>query len=99
MPLSRKNRPARMTSREFNQHTNRAKAASASGPVIITDRGEPAHVLMSYADYERLTGEPKSLYDAVAMPETADIDLMQYVPIRQVDPDRFDHRELIDGSR
>lgn len=45
-----------MTSREFNQDTGRAKKAAEAGPVYITDRGRPAHVLLSYEDYERLVG-------------------------------------------
>ncbi|UCI09350.1 type II toxin-antitoxin system Phd/YefM family antitoxin [Mesorhizobium sp. B1-1-8] len=43
-----------MSSREFNQDTARAKRAARNGPVIITDRGEPSHVLMSMEDYEKL---------------------------------------------
>jgi len=45
-----------MTSRQFNQDTAGAKRAAASGPVYITDRGEPAHVLLTFAAYERLVG-------------------------------------------
>lgn len=48
-----------MTSREFNQHTGRAKAAADLGPVIITDRGEPAYVLLSNREFERLRGTTK----------------------------------------
>ena len=32
-----------MTSREFNQDAGGAKKAAEKGPVIITDRGRPAH--------------------------------------------------------
>lgn len=46
----------KMSSREFNQDTSGAKKAAAHGPVYITDRGRPAHVLLSYEDYERLLG-------------------------------------------
>ncbi len=45
-----------ISSREFNQDTSGAKKAAAHGPVYITDRGRPAHVLLSYEDYERLLG-------------------------------------------
>ncbi|AZE22438.1 VapB protein (antitoxin to VapC) [Pseudomonas chlororaphis subsp. aureofaciens] len=41
-----------ISSREFNQDTSGAKKASRNGPVIITDRGRPAHVLLSIEDYE-----------------------------------------------
>ncbi|HET8745515.1 MAG TPA: type II toxin-antitoxin system Phd/YefM family antitoxin [Ramlibacter sp.] len=48
-------RITRLTSREFNQDTARAKKAAAEGPVVITDRGEPSHVLMTYERYRELT--------------------------------------------
>ena len=56
----------RLTSRELNQDTSRAKKAARSGPVFITDRGRPAHVLLSIEDYQRLVGGERSLLDAVA---------------------------------
>jgi prevent-host-death family protein len=43
-----------MTSREFNQHIARAKRAASKGPVIITDRGRPAYVLMRHDTYRKL---------------------------------------------
>jgi prevent-host-death family protein len=46
----------KISSREFNQDTSGAKKAAARGPVYITDRGRPAHVLLAYEDYERLLG-------------------------------------------
>ena len=42
------------TAREFNQDPSGVKRASREGPVFITDRGKPAHVLMTVAAYERL---------------------------------------------
>jgi prevent-host-death family protein len=45
-----------LSSREFNQDTGRAKKAATEGPVFITDRGKPAHVLLSIKDYQRLAG-------------------------------------------
>ncbi len=47
--------PATFSAREFNQDASRVKRASRDGPVFITDRGKPAHVLMTVAAYERLT--------------------------------------------
>ena len=55
-----------LSSRDFNQDTSGAKKASRRGPVIITDRGRPAHVLLTIEDYRRLTGSQMSLLDAIA---------------------------------
>jgi prevent-host-death family protein len=55
-----------LTSRAFNQDTSRAKKAAENGPVFITDRGRPAHVLMTIEEYQRLSGEHVSLADALA---------------------------------
>ncbi len=38
-------------SREFNQDLSRAKREADAGPVVITDRGEPAYVLLSCERY------------------------------------------------
>ena len=63
------------TSRELNQDIARAKKAAKSGPVFITNRGKPAHVLLSIEDYRRLTAERRSLVEALSMTGLADIDL------------------------
>ena len=41
-----------ISSREFNHDTSGAKKATREGPVIITDRGKPAHVLLSIEEYQ-----------------------------------------------
>ena len=64
-----------LSSREFNQDTSRAKKASTKGPVFITDRGRSAHVLLSMEEYQRLSGQPRSLVDALSMPGLAEIEL------------------------
>lgn len=63
-----------ISSREFNQGTSEAKRAANNGPVFITDRGRPAHVLMSFEHYQRLTKQRRNIADALAMPGTADIE-------------------------
>ena len=63
-----------LTSREFNQDASGAKKAANNGPVIITDRGRPAHVLLSIEEYQRLTGNIQSIVDLLAMPNTEDIE-------------------------
>lgn len=63
-----------MTSREFNQDASKAKRAAMEGPVIITDRGRAAHVLLSMEEYERLRGvERKTIGEMLHMPGLADI--------------------------
>jgi prevent-host-death family protein len=64
-----------LSSREFNQDTSRAKKAALEGPVFITDRGEPAHVLLSIEDYRRITGMEMSLLEALAQPDIPGEDL------------------------
>lgn len=63
-----------ISSREFNQDTSSAKKATRQGPVIITDRGRPAHVLLSIEEYQKLTGSNANIVDLLVMPEAADID-------------------------
>jgi prevent-host-death family protein len=63
-----------LTSREFNQDASGAKRAAKHGPVFITDRGKPAHVLLSIEEYQRLTGGPGSIIDLLAMPGVEDIE-------------------------
>jgi prevent-host-death family protein len=61
-----------ISSREFNQNVSRARRAADSGPVVITDRGEPAYVLLRHDEYRRLTtGEPgiRELLDYPGMEE------------------------------
>jgi prevent-host-death family protein len=64
----------KLSSREFNQDTSRAKRAAKRGPVFITDRGRPSHVLLTVADYQRITGGQKSIAELLAMPEAARIE-------------------------
>lgn len=63
-----------ISSREFNQDTGRAKRAAKRGPVFITDRGRPAHVLLTIEDYEKITEEHESILDKLAMPEASAIE-------------------------
>jgi prevent-host-death family protein len=53
-----------VSSRGLNHDVSSAKKAAKDGPVIITDRGKPSHVLMTYGEFERLTGKHRSLAEA-----------------------------------
>jgi len=66
--------PVRFSSREFNQDTSRAKRAAKRGPVFITDRGRPSHVLLTVEDYQKLTGKQRSIVDLLGMPEAAEVE-------------------------
>ena len=53
--MTRQRKTTTMSSREFNQNTGGAKRAARTGPVIITDRGKPAYVFMTEAEYRTLS--------------------------------------------
>lgn len=62
-----------VSSRELNQDIGRAKKAARQGPVFITDRGKPSHVLLSIEDYENLAGRGQTIVEALSMPGLSDI--------------------------
>lgn len=64
-----------LSSREFNQDTSRAKKAASDGPVFITDRGKPAHVLLSIEEYHRITGQHRNIVEALSMPGLSEIEV------------------------
>lgn len=64
----------KISSRDFNQDVGKAKRAAAKGPVIITDRGEPAHVLLSIDEYQELTGGTANILDLLGDSRAAKID-------------------------
>ena len=64
---------ATITSRDFNQDVSAAKRSAAKGPVIITDRGRPSHVLLSIEDYRRLTADRRSIVDWLWVDDDVDL--------------------------
>lgn len=62
-----------INSRTFNQDASGAKRAAQDGPVFITDRGKPAHVLLSIEAYRRLIGHQASIIELLSDPEAADV--------------------------
>lgn len=64
-----------LSSREFQQNANQAQRATRNGPVFITNRGRPAHVLLSYDEYQRITGRRRNIVEALSMPGLEDIEL------------------------
>lgn len=63
-----------MSAREFNRDVSAAKRKAAEGPVVITDRGEPAFVLLSIDEYRRLGEQGADLVDRLSMTEVVDVD-------------------------
>lgn len=78
------------TSREFNQDTGRAKKAAEEGPVYITDRGRPSHVLLTFADYQRLAVNQPSIIELLGEPDgVADVALETPLASELARPARF----------
>ncbi|SIQ28597.1 prevent-host-death family protein [Rhizobium sp. RU20A] len=78
------NKPVTIPSTRFDAEGGRALKAADGGPVIITEAGAPAYVMMPMAEYRRLKGEegeapeaepPKSFASRLAMPGIEDIEL------------------------
>lgn len=63
-----------VSSREFNQDVSKLKKASLKGPIFITDRGHPAHVLLSIKDYQKLTKTQENIVEMLIMPDAASIE-------------------------
>lgn len=68
-------RITKLSSRQFNQDASKAKKAAEAGPVIITDRGRPAHVLLTFDEYKRITGGRTRIADLLAMPDALSLEL------------------------
>ncbi|WP_277982177.1 type II toxin-antitoxin system Phd/YefM family antitoxin [Sphingomonas phyllosphaerae] len=58
-----------LSSRAFNQDVSQAKRFAAQEPVLITDRGRPTHVLLSFESFRQLAGQGDTLADQLAAPE------------------------------
>ncbi|WP_049338105.1 type II toxin-antitoxin system Phd/YefM family antitoxin [Rothia mucilaginosa] len=74
-----------MTSREFNQNLAKAQKQAQHSPVIITKRGEPTYVLMTYEEYSRSQQDESSLYDFFANYPQPDegVDLPEDFPVAE----------------
>lgn len=64
----------KISSREFNQDISRAKRAAEDGPVIITDRGQPAYVLLRHDTYRRLAGGGPTIRELLHQPAAENIE-------------------------
>lgn len=65
---------ATVSAHEFNQDLAAAKRTASSEPVIIPDRGQPSHVLISFEEYRRLTADQKNIVDWLSADDDLDLD-------------------------
>ena len=68
-----------ISSRDFNQDVSQAKRAAEAEPVVITDRGRPAYVLLRHDAYRRLIGEGESIRQLLDQPGAEEI---EFEPLR-----------------
>lgn len=62
-----------VSARAFNHDVSAAKRAADAGPVLITDRGQPAYVLLSIAEY-RAMRTPRSLLNTLQTDDDIEFD-------------------------
>ncbi|PWH05991.1 type II toxin-antitoxin system prevent-host-death family antitoxin [Brachybacterium endophyticum] len=63
-----------ISSRQFNQDVSAAKRAATDGPVVITDRGEPAFVLLTIDEYRRLDEPRVDIVHRLSMEDEIEIE-------------------------
>jgi prevent-host-death family protein len=63
-----------MSAREFNHDVSAAKREAGHGPVVITDRGRPAYVLLSIEQYRSLSASDTELVDRLSMDDDLDVE-------------------------
>ena len=56
-----------VTSRELNQDISKVKKVCEVGPVYVTNRGEPTHVMMTFEEYQKLVGKDENIVELLAM--------------------------------
>lgn len=78
-----------LTSREFNRDVSHAKREARIEPVLITDRGQPTHVLMSIEAFRRFSGESENILEILAMPEAVELESTD------ASDGAWDHRETL----
>ena len=64
----------KMSAGESNRDVSAAKREANRAPVVITDRGEPAYVLLSIDDCRRLGDRGVSLVDRLSMDDDLDVE-------------------------
>lgn len=72
---------ATMSAREFHRDVSAAKREAADGPVVMTDRGEAAVVLLSIEEYRRLGERGVDLVGRLSMEEDLDV---EFEPVEMI---------------
>jgi hypothetical protein len=67
-------RPDDISSHDFEQDPELTLRMADEWPVVITDEGQPSHVLLSWVDYHRLVDGPQNLVAKLCTPGLSDID-------------------------
>lgn len=62
------------TATEFNRNPGAAKRDAEHADVVVTDHGEPTHVLMTWARYQEGMRSGVSIVDVLADEGSADIE-------------------------
>ena len=84
MPISK------ITSKELELNVCEILQACKEGSVIITESGNPAYVLLTIEEYERLTASEASIVDLLAMPLAENIEMPIGANIKAFKPFEFD---------
>lgn len=66
--------PHVITRTDFEQDARRALRMADERLVVITDEGQPSHVLLSWAEYSRLVEGRQNLVATLGAPGLSDID-------------------------
>ncbi len=66
-----------VTSREFNQNSSLVQRQAEKEHVIITKRGKPNLVILSFEEYQAKYGKPKTLWEAIQGCDT-DVELPEF---------------------
>jgi prevent-host-death family protein len=63
-----------ISSTEFARSLSRARKIAESGPVVITERGKEAYVLLTIEEYSKIVGIDQNMVGLLAMSEAARIE-------------------------
>jgi hypothetical protein len=63
-----------LSSNSFSNDPDAARMAANHGPVFITERGLPTHVLLNIADYQKLLGQTGNVTALLSMSSVVDVD-------------------------